>query len=214
MPPLASTVGAGGEKKALARLDKARIDARDAGACHGEFISRIMFDDSDGRSLTDGGDERFHDRLARAVAAYVNNAAMAMRRFAPDGEMAFEVAVKGNAIAQKIGDTGRGLARHRDCDILVNDACARNGGVSRVRLGRVALFDGRRDSTLRPGARRAIAQGSCGEHSDRAGCEFQGRKKTGKTCADDENIAGILGIDVGHGLWPLMREAARVSSRD
>ena len=52
-----------------------------------------------------------HDGAPRGVALDVEDAVLAVRRLAAQAEMAFEVLVEGDAIAQQVLDAVAGLAR-------------------------------------------------------------------------------------------------------
>ncbi len=84
-----------------------------------------------------------------------------MGGFAADRELAFEIAVEGNAVMQEIMDTGAGFARQPERDRLVDDAAADRDRVSGMRLGAVAIAHRRGNAALCPGAGGAFAQ-RCG----------------------------------------------------
>ena len=116
---------------------------------------------------------------------------MAVRRLASERQLAFEIAVEGNAEAQQVFDAVARLACDGKHDRFIDNARARRHRVGGMRFRRVARIDRRRDAALRPGARRAVADGRGGKHRDGAGRELQRREKTGKSRADDQDVAGI-----------------------
>ena len=91
-----------------------------------------------------------------------------MRRLLPDEQMAFEVLVERHAELEQIADAFRRLARHRIGNALVDQSGAGRDRVARMRLRRVTFGDRRRDTALRPGARRTFADRGGGDDGDRA----------------------------------------------
>ncbi len=123
---------------------------------------------------------------------------MAVRGLAARREPALDVAVEGNAELQQILDAEHRLARDGKRGFLVHRACARRNRIGGVGFGRVARFDGRGDAALRPGARCAVTDGRAREDSDGARAEFQRREEARKPRADDQNVAGIDDVALGH----------------
>ena len=73
-----------------------------------------------------------------------------MRGFAGDRELAFEIAIEGNAVTEQVVDARTGLARHSERDRLVDQARAGRDRIGGMRLRAVALGDRGRDAALRP----------------------------------------------------------------
>src|SRR5579871_3881418 len=99
-----------------------------------------------------------------------------MRRLAADRELAFEVAIEGNAEPQEILDARAGLACKRQCDLLVDDAAAHRHRVRRMRFCAVTFGYGCGNATLRPGTGGAFAQRRRRNESDRTRCKLQRAK--------------------------------------
>lgn len=94
-----------------------------------------------------------------------------MRGFARQHEVAFQVAVEGNAIAQQIGDARRGLPGNEMGDVGIDDAGTGMDGVGSVVFGRIGLADGGGNTALRPDARGAFAQRCGSDDRDRKRCQ-------------------------------------------
>src|SRR5580693_7242402 len=121
-----------------------------------------------------------------------------MRGFPADRELAFEIAVEGNAVMQEITDACAGLARKTERDLLVNDAAADRDRIRGMRFGTIAIRHRRGDAALRPGAGSAFAKRRRGNQGDGTWREFQGAEQAGEATADDDDVVGPAGeiIDV------------------
>ncbi len=76
----------------------------------------------------------------------------AVCRLAAEAEMAFEVLVEGNAVAEQILDALARFAGEQESDLLIDDAGAGRDRVGGVLLGAVAFGERRGDAGLRPEA--------------------------------------------------------------
>ena len=104
--------------------------------------------------------------------------------------MPVAIAIKGNAVCRKIADPSRSLLRHERGDVWIDDAGAcvdRVGGM----LGGVVVFADRSgNSALRPHcSMRLRPSGAAAMNRHRQRRELQRREQSGKTGADDDNIA-------------------------
>ncbi len=81
-----------------------------------------------------------------------------MRSFASDCELAFEVAIEGNAVMQEVMDTRAGFARQSKRDRFIDESCADRHRICGMGLRTVALGNRRRDAALRPCRRSALAE--------------------------------------------------------
>ena len=125
---------------------------------------------------------------ARRVALDVKDAAPAVRRLAAEGEMALEVLVEGDAVAEQVLDALARLARKQERDLLIDDAGAGRDRVGGMVLGAVALGERRGDAGLRPEARRAFAEARRRDDRDRTRRELERGEESGEAGADHDHV--------------------------
>ncbi len=104
-------------------------------------------------------DDRLHDGPAGAVALDLDDAIGRVCGFAAQLEIAEIVAVEGGAPAREILDARDGLGGDAGGGAMVDNAGPGHFGVLRMGTRAVARADGGGDTALRPGRRRAAAQG-------------------------------------------------------
>ncbi len=131
-----------------------------------------------------------HDGAPGGVALDMEDAVSAMRRLAAEAEMAFEVLVEGDAVAEQVRDAVARLARQKMGDPFIDDAGAGADGVGRVRLGAVAFGDRGGDARLRPQARGAFAEARGRDHGDGKGRKLERGEQAGQAGADHDHAAG------------------------
>src|SRR5690606_15004264 len=112
-----------------------------------------------------------------------------MSGFARENEVPFEITIERDAIGQEIAYAVPSFARDDVSHVLIDDAGAGADGVGSVCLRRIAFTNGCRDATLRPGARRALAEGGRGDERDWSRRELEGGEQAGEARADDDDIA-------------------------
>ena len=95
-----------------------------------------------------------------------------MRSFPSDCKLAFEVAIKGNAVVEQVMDTRAGFARQSECYFLIDQARADGNRIGGMCLRTVAFSDRRRDAALRPCRRGSLAEWRRRNHGDRARRQF------------------------------------------
>jgi hypothetical protein len=131
-------------------------DTRDVLAVSEDRLADIAFPETDRRRLPHRVDQRLHDGGAGHVAADVDDAALAVRRLARQGEMALEVVVEGHAIGEEVVDAGRRVGHQQARDLLVDRSGPGDERVGEVLLDRIARRHGGGDAALRPGRGGAL----------------------------------------------------------
>ena len=159
-----------------------------AAVSENEIARGQAFEHGDRRRRAHRLHERVHDSAPRRVALDVKNAALAVRRLAAEGEMAFEVLVEGDAVAQQVLDALTRLARKQECDLLIDDAGAGRDRVGGVIFRAIALGERRGDAGLRPEARRSFAEARRRDDRDRTRRELERGEESGKPGADHDHI--------------------------
>ena len=165
----------------------ARNDARDAAGGEVQLLGGFGFMDGDGRGAADGGDERFHDRLAGHIAADADDAAFGMGGLAGLDELAFEVLVERDAVEEEIAHAVAGFAGHAERHFGIDETGAGGNRIGGVFFGRVTFGNRRGNAALRPGGGGACAKGGGGENCDRTRAEFEGAEQTCQPAADDQD---------------------------
>jgi hypothetical protein len=155
-----------------------------------EIVEPEAFDDADRRRLACGRDQRLHDGRSCAVALHMDDAARGMRGLARKQKMSFKIAVEGHAIAQQIGDARGSFACHEAGDIFVDEVRAGSDRIGKVRLDGVALAHRGGDAALRPGGRRALADGRRREDRHGTGRKLERAEQSGQPAADDNDVVG------------------------
>ena len=110
-----------------------------------------------------------------------------MRRLAAEGEMALEVLVERNAVAEQILDALARLAGEQERDLLIDDAGASRDRVGGMVLGAVALGERSGDAGLRPEARCAFAEARRRDDRDRTRRELERGEESGEAGTDDDH---------------------------
>ena len=175
--------GSGGSIIGLAKLKP-----HDCIAFGQQRFSTITLDDANRWRVSHRCHKRRDDGLAGHVALDMDDAPRRMRGFAPDCELAFEIAVERHAILQKIVDARGSFARKTECNVVVNNASADGDGVRSVSFGRIAFSDGCCDPALRPCTRCAFAERGSRNHRDGPRCEFQRTEQAREPAADDDDV--------------------------
>ncbi len=193
------------------RLHALDLEAGDAAVAHDEVAGRPAFDHMDRGHRPCRRGQRRHDGAAGGIALHMEDAAGAVGRLAAEIEMALEVLVEGNAIAEQVLDAVAGLACEQRGDALIDDAGAGADGVGGMRRGAVALGQRGGDARLRPHARAALAERRHRDHGDGKRRELERGEEAGEPGPDDDDAAlasrlarGPLGSGawlLGHRVW-------------
>jgi hypothetical protein len=111
-----------------------------------------------------------------------------MRRLAADRQMAFEIAVEWNAVAEQVEDPVRGLRCHHADDRLIDDAVTGDDRVMDMAFDRITGAHSRGNAGLRPGRGRAAADRRRRQNGHRLRRQLERAEQPGKAAADDDHI--------------------------
>jgi hypothetical protein len=125
--------------------------------------------------------------IAAPAISHVDDAAGRMSRLARHEEMALEVAVEGDAIAEEIVDARRGVGDQQTRDLLIDRAGAGGDRVGEMALDRVAFTHGGGNAALRPGGGGALPDRCRGQHRHRPRRQPQRAEEAGETAAHDDD---------------------------